>query len=527
MTAADHWTPIVEALEAGAVDGADRGPFERHETHGSVVLVSDRVAYKLKKPVEFDFLDYRTVEQRGRMCRLEVELNRRLAPEIYVESASVCASGDGFRLGDEADAALEWLVAMRPIAPEAMLHHRVNGRQVTDADLRRVGHTLAGFHLGAARADPRLASPDEISRQIEERFGGLRDRGTDILDRASLESAWRFARCWLDRHGDRLTTRAHEGWVRDGHGDLRLEHIALRGERVEAIDCVEFDPALRAGDVLNDLAFLVMELELAERNDLVAALTDAWSNAGGPLEEDVMWFFSALKALVRVEVAVLRAAQLEAGYRREVVVDIARSHLALACRLGCRAHGPHLIAIGGLSGSGKTAVSRRLADLWGIDRLGSDETRKLLVGIGRDELAPDHAYENRVSEAVYEHLGRAAGELLAGGHAAVVDATFRRRDDRGRFLAALASSGSGIQPIAFELRAGDDVLRTRVRDRTERGGSDADIAVLEAQIAESDAAGSLPGSIAVQAGAPLEDVLVEIELAVIWSLRDRSTPISN
>ena len=233
-----------------------------------------------------------------------------------------------------------------------------------------------------------------------------------------------------------------------------------------------------------------------------------------------MWFFSALKALVRVEVAVLRAAQLEAGYRREVVVDIARSHLALACRLGCRAHGPHLIAIGGLSGSGKTAVSRRLADLWGIDRLGSDETRKLLVGIGRDELAPDHAYENRVSEAVYEHLGRAAGELLAGGHAAVVDATFRRRDDRGRFLAALASSGSGIQPIAFELRAGDDVLRTRVRDRTERGGSDADIAVLEAQIAESDAAGSLPGSIAVQADAPLEDVLVEIELAVIGSLRD-------
>ena len=527
MTTRDNWTAIVEALEAGAVDGADRGPFERHETHGSVVLVSDRVAYKLKKPVEFDFLDYRTVEQRGRMCRLEVELNRRLAPEIYVKAASVCASGDGYRLGGEADAALEWMVAMRPIAPEAMLHHRVNGRQATSADLHRVGHTLAGFHLGAAPADPHLASPEEIGRQLAERVDGLRDQGSDILDRASLESAWRFARCWLDRHGDRLAARAREGWVRDGHGDLRLEHIALRGERVEAIDCVEFDPALRVGDVLNDLAFLVMELELAERADLVAALTDAWSDAGGPLEEDIMWFFAALKALVRVEVAVLRAAQLDPGYRREVVVDIARSHLALACKLGCRAHGPMLIAIGGLSGSGKTAVSRRLAELWGVDRLGSDETRKLLIGIGRDELAPDHAYENRISEAVYEHLGRAAGELLASGHAAVVDATFRRRDDRRRFIEALASAGSGIRPIAFELRAGEDVLRARVRDRTERGASDAGIAVLEAQIAEHAAAGSLPGSIAVEAGAPLEEVLGEIELAVIGALRDGSTPIPN
>lgn len=524
--AAGHWGNVIEALEAEAVTGADPGPFKRHETHGSVVLVSGNVAYKLKKPVTFESFDYGTSELRGEMCRRELELNRRLAPGIYLEAMPVFDTADGYTLGSAADAEaadadgpVEWLVAMRPIASDDVLARRIDRRRGTPDELKRVGQVLARFHLGADLADPALASPDEMARQLAARMDILRKRGSGEIDEACLDSARRLAQGWLDRHGERLAARAENGWVRDGHGDLRLEHVVVADGSIQVVDCVEFNPALRACDVLADLAFLVMELELAERSDLVAALAEAWADAGGPLEWDALWFFAAFKALVRVEVGILRANQLNPGYQRDLVVELAESQLSLARRLAWRAHGPTAVVLSGLSGSGKTAVSSQVAELWGWDRVASDDARKQLVGVGRDELAPDDAYEDYVSEAVYEHLGNAAAAALDAGRSIVVDATFRRQADRSRFLRALTDGepdrAARLAPV--QLDAHDDVLRIRVADRAEREGSDANVSVLEEQLAARPPAKVpfFPDSVEIGTSAPLDTVLTEIEIAIL------------
>ena len=512
-----EWEKILEAFGAGNVAGALPGPFVRHETHGSVVLVSDQVAYKLKKPVTFDAFDYGSVELRGEMCEREIELNRRLAPDVYVRAAPVFAIGDGYVLGSESDLTqgdlepVEWVVEMVPIVGDALLCRKVDTQLVTAADLERVGHRLGAFHAAAAPVDPGHGDPATLRERLGGRLGLIEDLGRDRIDLSRLAPIRRLALAWLKRHGGRLSDRGKEGWIRDGHGDLRLEHVVLLEDSVQVIDCVEFDASLRAADVLDDLGFLVMELELGGRSDLASALVASWAEGGCPLEEDLLWFFAAMKALVRVEVGLQRAIQLEGGYRREVVLEMARSLLVLAQKLLWRAHGAFAIVFTGFSGSGKTSLSQRLAQACGFGRLASDETRKRLVGVGRDEVAPEGAYEDYVSLAVYESLGRLAATEVRQGRTVVVDATFRRAADRSRFVQTMAEQG--IAPlITFQLRAHEDVLRTRVLDRTERGGSDADISVLEAQLAAHPPGSHLPPDMEpIDTSAPIDSVLAEIE----------------
>jgi uncharacterized protein len=512
-----EWEKILEAFEAGCVGGALPGPFARHETHGSVVLVSDKVAYKVKKPVTFDAFDYGSVELRGEMCRREIELNRRLAPDVYIRAAPVFAIDGGYVLGSEKDPTqgdlepAEWVVVMAPIASDALLFRQVDTRLATAGDLERVGHRLGAFHAGAALVDPGHGDPAILRARLEGRLSLIEDLGRDRIDFSRLAPIRRLASAWLERHGGRLSDRGIDGWVRDGHGDLRLEHVVLLEDSVQVIDCVEFDASLRAADVLDDLAFLVMELELSGRSDLTAALVGSWAEEGCPLEEDLLWFFAAMKALVRVEVGIQRAIQLEAGYLREVVLETTRSLLVLAQKLLWRAHGGFAIVFSGFSGSGKTSLSRRLAQTWGFGRLASDETRKRLVGVDRDEVAPEGAYEDYVSLAVYESLGRLAAGEVRRGRTVVVDATFRRAADHSRFVRTMAEQGTAPL-ITFELRAHEDVLRTRVLDRTVRGGSDADISVLEAQLSADPAGSHLPSDRKlIDTSAPVDSVLAEIE----------------
>lgn len=526
---------LIQAIEGGKARGCSRGPFERRETHGSVVLVSKEAAYKLKKPVKFDVFDYGTVEQRAEMCRREIALNRRLAPEVYVRAAAVFESADDdyeFEVGEAGAAGepLEWIVEMAAVPEERLLFQRVDRYLASPEELRRVGRRIADFHLAEEPLDPALGDPDRLGARLGEHISALSAAPPEIVNPGRLESVGRFLGAWLDCHGSVLRRRAQEGWVRDGHGDLRLEHVVVAADAVQVIDCVEFDSALRACDVLGDLSFLVMELELAQRPDLIQALLQGWAEGGCPLEEQALWFFAALKALIRTEVAVHRAAQLEAEargddpeaqVRLEATRAMGRSLLELAKVLAWRAHGPIAIALAGLSGSGKTAVSKRLHEDWGIARVSSDEVRKQLVGVGRDELAPDHAYEDYVSEVVYENLGRHAAEVVASGGSIVVDGTFRRPEDQRRFTSAF--TGDTDAPLlSFALNAHDEVLRARVADRSDRGGSDADIAVLEEQFTARDAGRELVvDGLPIDTSAPVASVVAEIELAVLEALGHR------
>jgi aminoglycoside phosphotransferase family enzyme/predicted kinase len=439
---------------------------ELRETHISwVVLEGDR-AYKIKKPVRLPFLDYGSLERRHELCREEVRLNRRLAPDVYLGVCALVPDAGGVRPAPEdAPGAVEYAVAMRRYDERRTLARGAAG----EAELRAVGARLAAFHAAADRPRDAERSVDALERMLAENLATLRELGAD---RATVDDAAGLVDAVLAGRRDELLARARAGHVRDGHGDLRAEHVVLeRG--IEIVDCVEFDPALREIDVGLDLAFLVMDLLRRDRSS-AAALVAAYREAGGdPGDDALVAFFAAQRALIRAKVALVRASQVDgadAARRRAHAAEL----LALAGRLGWQVRlGPGAVVCG-LAASGKSTLAASLAERAGATVVSSDAVRKELLGLAPSERAPASAYEPEMNRRTYEALGRRAREV----EPVVVDATFRHRRDRD--ACRLPEDLVWIECRApVEVRAG--------RARRPRPFSDADAAVALRQAAEWEA----------------------------------------
>jgi predicted kinase len=271
--------------------------------------------------------------------------------------------------------------------------------------------------------------------------------------------------------------------VREGHGDLRAEHV-IAGEQIEVFDPVEFDPDLRNIDVSADLAFLVMDFERHERGDLTAELLDAYRDAGGdPGDDALLFFYAAYRAWVRAKVAFLRAEQHSFDPD-----DLARiADLAgVATRLAWRARGPLAFVACGAAATGKTHLARRLADTARLTHVNSDVVRKELLGLAPEQRAPAEAYSAHRSEETYSELGRRAAAVLERGESVIVDATFRSRADRDAFARGY---GRWPPPWFIECRAPASVIADRaVRRRSERRQpSDADAQIALEQLASFEA----------------------------------------
>ena len=450
--------------------------------------LASRLVYKLKKPVKMPFVNYSTRELRRAMCQREHELNRRLAPSLYLRICGIRATSAGPALCDPDGAdAVEHLVVMRRVDSDETLQCRVDALLAQPRELEDVGRTLARFHSEAPPAPMPAGTPEQLSAWVAERTAALRCAPADLLNPGHVEAACGFVERWFAVNDELFQARIRDTRIRDGHGDLRLEHIVLRDGRVEVLDCVEFDERLRHNDVLADLSFLAMELQYAEREDLTRALIDAWRAAGGPLHEPLLWAYASSRALIRVEVGLARFEQLkQRGPSLDLRITEERTQtlLELAVRLSWRARPATAIIFAGLSGSGKTGISTILTHRWGLERVSSDEVRKRLVGVARNDTAPQHAYEDFVSQAVYERLGREAGREVAAGRSAVVDATFRRSVDAQKFVRAFRAAGALTPPLILACTAPPEVLRQRVQERAERGGSDAGLDVLDTQLHE-------------------------------------------
>jgi aminoglycoside phosphotransferase family enzyme len=295
---------VVDRL-AAALDVAPR---DHRETHGSWVLLTSTRAYKVKKPVTMAFLDYGSLARRREMCRAEVAVNRRAAPGVYVGVRAIVPSGDGVELApDDAPGAIEYAVEMRRFDETATLAAAVEAGDATPELVADVGRRVAAFHAAAGEVTP-AAGGEAIKRSIDDDFATLSTLLSDYPGRArDLVAAERFAAGFLGSRWEELDSRARAGRVRDGHGDLRAEHVLL-GPHPALVDAIEFDPGLRRIDVGLDLAFLVMELHAAERQDLAAALVAGYRDEGGdPGDDRLLAFFAAYRARVRAKVALIRA----------------------------------------------------------------------------------------------------------------------------------------------------------------------------------------------------------------------------
>ncbi len=490
---------------------------ELRETHASWVFLADDLAYKVKKPVVFPFLDYGTPPRRREMCREEVRLNRRLAPQIYRGVVGIASSEDGYSLSSEDDpAAVEYAVEMRRVEEDRSLAVLASGGGAEPAQVEAVALRLARFHAEAAVVPPERRAVDVLVATLEENSATLREAGAGLLAAGRLEAAERFTREFVAARRRQLEARAEAGLVRDCHGDLRAEHVIVpEREPPYVYDCVEFSPALREIDVAADLAFLVMDLVRLGAERAAMGLIDAYRRAGGdPGDDPLLSFFAAYRAWVRAKVAALRARELggQDPERRTQEAE-ARELLGLGHRFAWRAREPLLLTICGVSGAGKTTLARRLAELSGWAHVSSDLTRKRLAGIAPTERGRGEQYSGEMTARTYREMGRAARDELERRGAAIVDATFHRRSERAAFEDGLA--GQSAPRLLVECTAPPGVLMRRVRERERRRDrvSDAGAAVVRRQLDDLEPFVEIPASARTQlvTEAPTDELVTEVE----------------
>jgi aminoglycoside phosphotransferase family enzyme/predicted kinase len=494
MTTAEHRVPssggaLVAALARPETFGDRAEPVEVRETHISwVFLVGDR-AYKLKKPVTLPFVDYGTPERRRAMCEEEVRLNLRLAPDVYLGTRAVVATAGGVALAPAGHPdAIDHVVEMRRFDEARTLAARVSHGGESYPTLVAVGRRLAEFHAGAEAPAAGHATA-ALHAALAENVDTLLALAPDREFAHHVTALARFTGAFFAARRQELEARAGAGRVRDGHGDLRAEHVLLeRG--VEVVDCVEFDPALRIADVGCDLAFLIMDLEALDSPVAARGVLAGYRDAGGdPGDDALLAFFATYRALVRAKVALVRASQ--SAERARLVAD-ARTRLALAERFAWRARQPGLVVFAGLSATGKTRLASALGVRSGLHHLNSDPVRKRLLGIAPAARAGATAYAESFNRRTYAELGRLARRELDRAGGVLVDATFRRVVDREVFLAALG--GLPARSTVVECLAPLAVRLERARRRVDQSGgaSDADADVVRLQAMQGGLVEEIP-----------------------------------
>lgn len=496
MNATDRQARLIEAL-------LDPGRYphpvervERIETHVSTVLLAGEFAYKIKKPVDLGFLDFRTLEQRAFFCAEEVRLNRRLAPDIYLGRIPITGSSEAPALGGE-DAPIEYAVHMRRFPPAALLVDHLDRQALPLEVMDGLARLIADFHVTAERApaDNDYGEPEQVAAPV---WDSLRDlqalrEPTELAELAALEQ-WLAAE--LARLEPLFRTRRQGGFVRECHGDLHLRNLVWWDDRLLAFDCLEFDPGLRWTDVMSDLAFTLMDLEYRAAGAHANRLKSAYLECGGDYAGlGVLRFYQFYRALVRAKIAALRVRQLPEGTVEHAdQVQEAANYLALA-ESYTRPRQPRLVLTCGLSGSGKSTLAQVLVETCGFVRIRSDVERKRLFGLSPSERAGAEAgegiYSRDASEITYRQLSELARTALAAGDSVVVDAAFLKQEQRQAFYELAAALQIPVDVLLAD--AAPEVLQARVAARLAAGAdpSDAGPAVLahQQQTVEWPAAG--------------------------------------
>lgn len=447
------------------------------ETHSSLVFfVADRV-YKLKKAIDLGFVDFTDRRRRLEACRREVALNRRLAPDVYLGVADIT---------DASGHVCDHLVVMRRMPADRRLSALVRANEPLEARLDSLVDLLVGFHRRAERspAADEAAGVDALAGLWSDNSDALAGFD-DLLDADAIEAVDVLAHRYLDGRRALFETRVSSGRACDGHGDLLADDIFFPDDSPTVLDCLEFDDALRLGDVLADIAFLAMDLERLGRRDLVGRLLATYrAVSGDDWPSSLAHHHVAYRAQVRAKVSAVRAAQGDgdAAVDARQLLDLARSHLD-AGRV-------RLILVGGSPGTGKSTLAHEIGDATGALVIRSDVVRKELAGIPShlSAAAPfgEGLYSARSREAVYTELLDRADRALGMGQVVVLDASWTEEPERIRARRVAEATSSDI--IELRCVAPAELLEQRIRRRALAGGdaSDADADVAAMMAARSD-----------------------------------------
>lgn len=467
---------VIEFLSRGESYGRPGEMPQRINTHGSIVfLIGDRV-FKLKRAIRFSFLDYSTVTARERFCRAELALNRRTAPALYLNVRALTRAAQGGVAWDGTGPVLDWVVEMRRFEESALFDDLATRGQLTPALMVKLADEIARFHQ-AADISPAFGGRAGIADVVADNYENLLP-GCPPLARHRVDELFAASNSALANVQDLLEARRAEGKVRRCHGDLHLRNICLFEGEPMLFDCIEFSEPIACIDILYDIAFLLMDLDYRGLRPLANTVFNRYLDR---MDETaglaVLPLFLSVRAGVRAKVAVATLPH----HPREAAID-ADAYLSLALSM-LQPAAPRLIAIGGLSGTGKSTVAAGLAPDFapvpGARIIRSDVLRKIMMKVAPETKLPPSAYTPEISLRVYQMLREQAAITLAAGYTAIVDATFM--DQAEREAIAGVARDAHVPFAGLWLAAPEATLLERVASR--RGdASDADQKILMQQL---------------------------------------------
>ncbi|HEY8837036.1 MAG TPA: AAA family ATPase [Dehalococcoidia bacterium] len=435
-------------------------------THISWILLAGRFAYKLKRPVDLGFVDYTTRDRREHFCQEELLLNRRLTRDVYLDVVPIVQTPAGIRVSGDG-AVIDHAVRMRRLPQQRMLNRLLARGDIDGEQAAEIGSLIARFHATATRAapgDPGGAAT--VQENIAENFRQTRPFVSRTITPEQFAAITSYSEHFVKQNETLLDVRQTAGWVRDVHGDLRADNICL-SQGIQVFDCIEFSRRLRIEDVAAEVAFLAMDFDFWGYPELARVFVAAYaSSSPDPQLRDLLPFYQCYRAYVRGKVESLRLDQPDlAQVDARSAIRRARRYFALADKYARRR--PVLLLVTGLSGTGKSRLATRLADLLAWPVLNSDRVRKELAGLAAESRVPaaDEAgiYDQAFTERTYAALLDGADHLLSAGNSIVLDATFLLRDQRDAAQALAARHRAALRMIVCT--APEAVVATRLAER--------------------------------------------------------------
>ncbi len=449
------------------------------QTHISYVFLADDLVYKIKKPVDFGFLDFTTLEKRRFFCEREVELNRRLCGEIYIGVVPVTEE-DGRHVFEGSGQVVEWAVKMRRLPEEGMMGRLIAQGRLTKEHIDLLVRKLVPFYQTAATGPEvnQYGSLETISFNVEENFSQTKDFVGLALSEKRYEHIVSWSRAFMKEKASLFEKRIREGFIRDGHGDLYSANICfdeVKGD-VYVFDCIEFNDRFRCGDVAQDLAFLAMDLDFHGLEELSRYFIEQYvvlSEDQGLYE--ILDFYKCYRAYVRGKIGCFTWASPEVDQEtKEKSLRNARRYFDLAYRYA--GGKPVLLVVFGLSGTGKSTLARALAEKLLASYYNSDIVRKRLLEIPPEE----HHYEPfgqgiynpEMTERTYQALAEYAAKDLKEGRDVVLDATFRSKTFRQMVLEKTKDLSASV--LFVFCQAPDEVVKGRFEERARKEGEPSD-----------------------------------------------------
>ncbi|MBA1204915.1 AAA family ATPase [Pseudomonas capeferrum] len=481
---------LITALQNPAVYPHPVNGFQLIETHISWVLLTGEYAYKIKKPMNFGFLDFTELSQREHFCNEELRLNQRLTDGLYLQVLPITGSPDAPCLGGAGEA-IEYALQMRQFPQDQMLSTLQANGELTAGHIDQMARQIAEFHLEAPKVafDHPLGTPESVMAPVEQNFEQIRPFLSDSADLQQLDNLQAWARSSFERLHGLFEARKAQGFIRECHGDIHLGNATLIDGQVVIFDCIEFNEPFRLTDVYADTAFLAMDLEDRGLKCLSRRFISQYLELTGDYEGlQLLNFYKAYRALVRAKVALFSLPTDADGVQRATTLrtyrnyaNLAESYSAIPSRLLAITHG--------VSATGKSHVAMRLVEAIGAIRLRSDVERKRLHGEQQAENVGQlqaGIYDAKTSAATYARLHELAEVILRAGFPVVVDATYLQREQRQ--AAAQVARETGVPFLILDCNAPDAVIASWLAQRQADNNdpSDATLEVVKAQQANRE-----------------------------------------